>query len=291
MSTIIINFAKYYGKLKKGVLYLYIIIQNRKETARNMNFRPCIDIHNGKVKQIVGGSLADKGNSAAENFVSDCGADFYARLYKEKGLKGGHIIILNAAGSEYYEADRKQAFSALHEYEGGLQVGGGVNADNAAEYIENGASHIIVTSYVFKDGKVDFGNLDKLTKAVGKEHIVLDLSCRKKDDDYYVVTDRWQKFTDMKLSPEVFDRLSSYCDEFLVHAVDVEGKARGVEEKLAEMLGEWGKITLTYAGGIGSFDDLDTLKRLGKGKLNFTVGSALDIFGGTMDFEKVVQYH
>lgn len=291
MSTIIINFAKYYGKLKKGVLYLYIIIQNRKETVRKMNFRPCIDIHNGKVKQIVGGSLADKGNSAAENFVSDCGADFYARLYKEKGLKGGHIIILNAVGSEYYEADRKQAFSALHEYEGGLQVGGGVNADNAAEYIENGASHIIVTSYVFKDGKVDFGNLDKLTKAVGKEHIVLDLSCRKKDDDYYVVTDRWQKFTDMKLSPEVFDRLSSYCDEFLVHAVDVEGKARGVEEKLAEMLGEWGKITLTYAGGIGSFDDLDTLKRLGKGKLNFTVGSALDIFGGTMDFEKVVQYH
>ena len=221
-----------------------------------MNFRPCIDIHNGKVKQIVGGSLADKGNSASENFVSDCGADFYARLYKEKGLKGGHIIILNAA-----------------------------------EYIENGASHIIVTSYVFKDGNVNFDNLDKLIKAVGKEHIVLDLSCRKKGDDYYVVTDRWQKFTDMKLSPVVFDRLSSYCDEFLVHAVDVEGKARGVEEKLAEMLGEWGKITLTYAGGIGSFDDLDTLKRLGKGKLNFTVGSALDIFGGTMDFEKVVQYH
>lgn len=256
-----------------------------------MNFRPCIDIHNGKVKQIVGGSLADKGNSASENFVSDCGADFYARLYKEKDLKGGHIIILNAADSEYYEADRKQAFSALHEYEGGLQVGGGVNADNAAEYIENGASHIIVTSYVFRDGKVNFANLDKLTKAVGKEHIVLDLSCRKKDEDYYVVTDRWQKFTDMKLSPEVFDKLSAYCDEFLVHAVDVEGKARGVEEKLAEMLGEWGKITLTYAGGIGSFDDLDTLKTLGKGKLNFTVGSALDIFGGTMDFEKVVQYH
>lgn len=258
---------------------------------KNMNFRPCIDIHNGMVKQIVGGSLADKGNAASENFVSSYGADFYARLYKERGLKGGHIIILNAADSEYYEADRQQAFSALREYEGGLQVGGGVNPDNAAEYIENGASHIIVTSYVFKDGKVNFDNLEKLKKAVGKEHIVLDLSCRKKGEDYYVVTDRWQKFTDMKLSPEVFDRLSSCCDEFLVHAVDVEGKARGVEEKLARMLGEWGKITLTYAGGIGSFDDLDKLKTLGKGRLNFTVGSALDIFGGNMDFEKVVQYH
>ncbi len=256
-----------------------------------MNFRPCIDIHNGKVKQIVGGSLADKNNAASENFVSEYGADFYARLYKEKGLKGGHIIILNAADSEYYDADRQQAFSALREYEGGLQVGGGVNADNATEYLENGASHIIVTSYVFKNGAVNFDNLEKLVKAVGKERIVLDLSCRRRGEDYYVVTDRWQKFTDLILCPEVLDRLSSYCDEFLVHAVDVEGKARGVEEKLAEMLGDWGKITLTYAGGIGSFDDLDTLKTLGKGKLNFTVGSALDIFGGSMDFEKIVQYH
>ncbi len=256
-----------------------------------MDFRPCIDIHNGKVKQIVGGSLADRNNAASENFVSEYGADLYARLYKEKGLIGGHIIILNSAGSEYYEADRLQAFSALREYEGGLQVGGGVTADNAMEYIEKGASHVIVTSYVFKNGEVSYSNLDKLVRTVGKDRLVLDLSCRKRSGEYYVVTDRWQKFTDLKLSPQVLDKLSSCCDEFLIHAVDVEGKANGVEEPLAEMLGKWGKIPVTYAGGIGSYDDIDKLKELGGGKLDFTVGSALDIFGGGLDFEKIVQYH
>lgn len=256
-----------------------------------MEFRPCIDIHNGKVKQIVGGSLADRNNVASENFVSEYGADFYARLYKEKGLIGGHIIILNSSDSEYYEADRRQAFSALREYEGGLHIGGGVTADNAIEYIEKGASHVIVTSYVFKNGEVNYSNLDKLVSAVGKERIVLDLSCRKRDGEYYVVTDRWQKFTDLKLSPQVLDKLSSCCDEFLIHAVDVEGKANGVEESLAEMLGKWGKMPVTYAGGIGSYSDLDKLKSLGGGRLDFTVGSALDIFGGSLDFEKIVQYH
>lgn len=256
-----------------------------------MEFRPCIDIHNGKVKQIVGGSLADRNNVASENFVSEYGADFYARLYKEKGLIGGHIIILNSADSEYYEADRRQAFSALREYEGGLQIGGGVTADNAMEYIEKGASHVIVTSYVFKNGEVNYSNLDKLVRAVGKERLVLDLSCRKRDGEYYVVTDRWQKFTDLKLSPQVLDKLSSCCDEFLIHAVDVEGKANGVEQPLAEMLGKWGKMPVTYAGGIGSYGDLDKLKSLGGGRLDFTVGSALDIFGGSLDFEKIVQYH
>lgn len=255
-----------------------------------MNFRPCIDIHNGKVKQIVGGSLADAGNAADENFVSEYDAGFYAELYKSRNLKGGHIIILNAAGSEFYEADRQQAFRALSAYSGGLQVGGGINADNAADYLNAGASHVIVTSYVFKDGAVNFDNLKKLTDAVGKDKLVLDLSCRKKEDGYYIVTDRWQKFTDVKLYEDTLDMFSSYCDEFLIHAVDVEGKARGIEKGLAEMLGGWGKITLTYAGGIGSYADLDVLNELGRGKINFTVGSALDIFGGTLDFEKIAAY-
>ncbi|MBQ2823900.1 MAG: phosphoribosylformimino-5-aminoimidazole carboxamide ribotide isomerase [Oscillospiraceae bacterium] len=255
-----------------------------------MNFRPCIDIHNGKVKQIVGGSLADAGNAADENFVSEYDAGFYAELYKSRNLKGGHIIILNAAGSEFYEADRQQAFRALSAYSGGLQVGGGINADNAADYLNAGASHVIVTSYVFKDGAVNFDNLKKLTDAVGKDKLVLDLSCRKKEDGYYIVTDRWQKFTDVKLNEDTLDMFSSYCDEFLIHAVDVEGKARGIEKGLAEMLGGWGKITLTYAGGIGSYADLDILNELGRGKINFTVGSALDIFGGTLDFEKIAAY-
>ena len=255
-----------------------------------MNFRPCIDIHNGKVKQIVGGSLADAGNAADENYVSEYDAGFYAELYKSRNLKGGHIIILNAAGSEFYEADRQQAFKALSAYSGGLQVGGGINADNAADYLDAGASHIIVTSYVFKDGAVNFDNLKKLTNSVGKDKLVLDLSCRKKEDGYYIVTDRWQKFTDVRLNEETLDMLSSHCDEFLIHAVDVEGKARGIEKELAEMLGGWGKITLTYAGGIGSYSDLDVLNELGRGKINFTVGSALDIFGGSLDFEKIAAY-
>lgn len=254
-----------------------------------MKFRPCIDIHNGKVKQIVGGSLADRKNFVSENFVSEYGADFYARLYKENDLKGGHIIILNARGSEYYGADREQAFRALREYEGGLQIGGGVNAENASEYLSRGASHIIVTSYVFKDGKVNFDNLEKLKKSVGRERIVLDLSCRRRDGEYYVVTDRWQKFTGLVLSFETLELLSSYCDEFLVHAVDVEGKASGIEKELAKILADFGEAT--YAGGIGSFADLDKLREVGRGKLDFTVGSALDIFGGSMSFEKVIKYH
>lgn len=256
-----------------------------------MNFRPCIDIHNGKVKQIVGGSLTDKNNAALENFVSEYDAGFYAELYRSKGLKGGHIIILNAAGTEYYEADREQAFKALKGYKNGFQIGGGINADNAYEYLEAGASQVIVTSYVFKNGGINYQNLDKLVSAAGTEQLVLDLSCRKKDGAYYIVTDRWQKFTDVQLSTGVLDEFSSYCSEFLVHAVDAEGKANGIEKELAEMLGNWGKIPVTYAGGIGSFAHLDELKAAGKGRLDFTVGSALDIFGGTMNFAEAAEYH
>ena len=161
-----------------------------------MKFRPCIDIHNGKVKQIVGGSLKDEGNQAQENFVSEQDAAFYASLYKEKGLKGGHIILLNSADSEYFQATKAQAMLALDAYLGGLQIGGGVNPDNAADYLAAGASHVIVTSYVFRDGHISWKNLEKMVDAAGKEHLVLDLSCRKKEDAYYVVTDRWQKFTE-----------------------------------------------------------------------------------------------
>lgn len=252
-----------------------------------MRFRPCIDIHNGKVKQIVGGSLKDAGNSATENFVSAQTADFYARLYKERGLKGGHIILLNATDSEYYEATKAQAMLALSAYPNGLQIGGGINDKNAMEYINAGASHIIVTSYVFKNGRIAYDKLEKICETVGREHLVLDISCRKKDGKYYVVTDRWQKFTDVEVTAELFYELSKYCDEFLIHAVDVEGKAKGIEEGVAKILGELSGITVTYAGGIGSYDDLDDLKNIAKGKADFTVGSALDIFGGVLEFERV----
>ncbi|MCR5609640.1 MAG: phosphoribosylformimino-5-aminoimidazole carboxamide ribotide isomerase [Lachnospiraceae bacterium] len=254
-----------------------------------MRFRPCIDIHNGKVKQIVGGTLLDKGDMAKDNFVSDYDGGFYANLYKSNGLSGGHIIILNPKDSQYYEDDVKQAELALKAYPKGLMIGGGINADNAMSFLDMGASHVIVTSYVFKDGKINYENLNKIFKVTGKERLVLDLSCRKKEGNYYIVTDRWQKFTDVAITYDVLDELSEYCDEFLIHAVDVEGKAQGIEEELAGLLGKWSKIPVTYAGGVSSFDDLNKLKTLGQNKLDVTIGSALDLFGGNMEFEKVIQ--
>lgn len=255
-----------------------------------MKFRPCIDIHNGSVKQIVGGSLKDEADAARENYVSELGASFYADIYRKHGLKGGHIIILNPVGSPYYEEDLRQAEEALRAYPGGLQIGGGINANNAKHFIELGASHVIVTSYVFKDGQVNFENLRRMTEAVGRHRLVLDLSCRKRDGRYYIVTDRWQSFTDVEVTEATLDMFSEYCDEYLIHAVDVEGKASGIEKELAGLLGRWGKLPVTYAGGVGSFEDLALLKELGKGKLDVTIGSALDLFGGSMSYEKVIDF-
>lgn len=254
-----------------------------------MHFRPCIDIHNGKVKQIVGGSLKDEKDQAKENFVSDQSAADFAEFYKKDGLKGGHIILLNPVSSSYYEATKAQAVSALKAWPKGMQIGGGINDENAAFYLNAGASHVIVTSFVFQNGAVHYDNLQKLEKKVGKERLVLDLSCRKKEGKYYIVTDRWQKFTQVSLSEKVFDELAEYCAEFLVHAVDVEGKAQGIEMELAQMLGEWGKIPITYAGGVGSFEDLEKLKKAGKNRLDVTIGSALDLFGGNMEYKKILK--
>ena len=255
-----------------------------------MEFRPCIDIHNGKVKQIVGGTLKDQGDMAAENFVSDQDAPFYAKLYQSYRIRGGHIILLNGKDSPHYEATKLQALAALQVYPGGMQVGGGITAENAHEFLRAGASHVIVTSYVFRDGKVDYERLEKLVQAVGKEHLVLDLSCRKKDGAYYIVTDRWQKFTEERVTVELLDRLYQYADEFLIHAVDVEGKASGIERELVELLGSWNRIPVTYAGGIGSFQNLEELAEWGQHHLNYTIGSALDLFGGTMKFEDVLAF-
>ncbi len=252
-----------------------------------MRFRPCIDIHNGKVKQIVGGSLKDLHNQADENFVSEQNADFYAGLYRDKGLKGGHIILLNSQDSEYYKDSVEQAKLALRTYPYGLQIGGGITDENALLYLNEGASHVIVTSYVFKDGVINYENLKRLKSLVGKDKLVLDMSCRARDGKYYVVTDRWQKFTDVLVTEELFYELSEYCDEFLVHAVDVEGFAKGIEEAVARILGSLEGIKVTYAGGIGSCEDLQKLKELTGGKVDFTVGSALDIFGGKLEFNKI----
>ena len=175
-----------------------------------MRFRPCIDIHNGKVKQIVGGSLRDEGDQARENFVAGISAADYARLYRKDGLKGGHIILLNPQTSEYYEETKSQAFAALEAAPGCWQIGGGIRAENAETFLRAGATHVIVTSYVFRGGQIDYGNLDTLVRTVGREHLVLDLSCRKRGEDYFIVTDRWQKFTDVKLTGEVLKELSGF---------------------------------------------------------------------------------
>lgn len=255
-----------------------------------MKFRPCIDIHNGKVKQIVGGSLTDAGNQAAENYVSKQDASFYAAMYRDSGLTGGHIILLNPPGSEYYEADVRQAKLALDTYPGGFMIGGGIRTENAETFLNMGASHVIATSYVFQNGEIHFEHLKALTETVGKEHLVLDLSCRFLNGKYYIVTDRWQKFTNVPVCKETLDMLSEYCDEYLIHAVDVEGKASGIERKVIDILASWDGLPITYAGGVSSFDDLDILKEAGNGKIDVTIGSALDIFGGNMKYQDIIKY-
>ncbi len=253
-----------------------------------MEFRPCIDIHNGKVKQIIGGTLTDDNDFAKENFVSEMGAGDYARLYREKGLRGGHIILLNGKDSPYYQADLEQAADALKVWQGALQIGGGVTAENAASFLDMGASHVIVTSYVFVDGEIRYDRLEELISKIGKKHLVLDLSCRKREGDYYVVTDRWQKYTRQPLSESLIQQLSSFCDEFLVHAVNVEGTGTGVDEELLQILSAESPVPVTYAGGIGTMEDIRTIQKIGRDRVNFTVGSALDLFGGTLKFNEIV---
>ena len=249
-----------------------------------MKFRPCIDLHKGKVKQIVGRTFSDDDERAiVTNFIAEQPPAYFAQLYKKDKLQGGHVIMLGAGN----EAAAKEALSAFPQ---GLQVGGGVNPDNAKVFLDAGASHVIVTSFVFRDGTIYWDNLKELNKKVGRNRLVLDLSCRTKDDEYYIVTDRWQKLTDTTISEENLNRLSKYCDEFLVHAVDIEGKQSGVDTDLINLLCKLSPIPVTYAGGIGSLEDLELIKTEGNGKIDATIGSALDIFGGPLKYEDVVAW-
>jgi phosphoribosylformimino-5-aminoimidazole carboxamide ribotide isomerase len=248
-------------------------------------FRPCIDLHEGKVKQIVGGSLTGAAGDLRTHFVSERPARWFAELYRRDNLPGGHIIMLGPGN----EAAARDALSA---YPGGMHVGGGINLENAAGYLEAGASHVIVTSWIFREGRLDEARLQKLSDAVGKNRLVLDLSCRKRDGDYFVVTDRWRKFTEMRIEPGALSRLATWCDEFLVHAADVEGLCRGVDFELAGKLGRWSPIPATYAGGANSLSDLEEVTRMGAGRIHLTVGSALDIFGGKgVRYQDVVEFN
>lgn len=252
-----------------------------------MRFRPCIDIHNGMVKQIIGSSLQDEQDQAAENFVANRDAAWFARLYQRDGLKGGHVILLNSRTSPYYEKTREQALEALRAYPGGLQAGGGIAPDNALDFLRAGASHVIVTSYVFRDGCIQYDRLSELTRLVGKNRLVLDVSCRRQDQGYCIMTDRWQRFTKEYVTEALLERLSVYCDEFLVHAVDVEGKNSGIETELVSLLSGCHGLPITYAGGVHSREDIELLNTLGKGRIDMTVGSALDLFGGSLSYEEL----
>ena len=237
------------------------------------------------MKQIVGGTLGVEPGRLQTNYVSERPAAWYAELYKRDGLKGGHVIMLGP-GNE------TEARAALQVYPGGLQIGGGINLNNARAWLDAGASHVIVTSWVFRGGQVDWERLAQLVAAVGKARLVLDLSCRRRGEDYLVVTDRWQKFTDLALSRESLEKLAAWCAEFLIHAADVEGLCRGIDEELVSSLGKWSPIPTTYAGGASSLADLEAVTRLGQGKIDLTIGSALDIFGGRgVKYEDVVAFN
>ncbi len=239
-----------------------------------MRFRPCIDLHQGKVKQIVGATLSDSDSDALQtNFEAGQPAGWYARRYRQDNLTGGHVIQLGPGNGQ-------AAAEALAAWPGGLQIGGGVTIDNARDWIDAGAAAVIVTSWVFYGGKVNEDRIKALARNIGSRRVVLDLSCRRKGDGYYVVTDRWQKFTDVRIEGPLLDRLARYCSEYLVHGVDVEGRCQGIETPLVALLGKWGQIPVTYAGGIHHQEDIEAIRQLGRGHIDFTVGSALDIFGG-----------
>ena len=250
-----------------------------------MKFRPCIDLREGRVVQIVGGSLKDDmANRPETNFQTDRSPADFAKMYQRDNLTGGHVISLGPGNQE-------AALAALSAYPGGLHVGGGITPENASTFLSAGASHVIVTSYVFSKGRIDMDRLSTLGKAVGKERLILDLSCRTRDSDFWIVTDRWQKFTDVQVNRETLEQLAKYCDEFLVHGVDVEGKMQGIQSDLVEVLGEHSPIPVTYAGGANSLGDLDRVKALGRNRVDLTIGSALDIFGGTIPYTQVVKWH
>lgn len=251
-----------------------------------MRFRPCIDLHGGKVKQIVGSTLSDDDPDRLQiNFTADAAPSWFAELYRKDDLRGGHIIMLGP-GNENAAAE------ALAAWPGGMQVGGGITAANAAQWLERGASHVIVTSWVFREGRIDLKRLGRLVSETGKEHLVLDLSCRKRGSDYFIVTDRWQRFTETVIDETTMVELGGYCDEFLVHAADVEGKCSGVDAELIAKLARFSSIPTTYAGGVRDIADLKLINRIGEGRLDVTVGSALDIFGGsTIRYGEAVALH
>ena len=249
-------------------------------------FRPCIDLHQGRVKQIVGGSLRDNGTAPTENFVSDQPAGWYAQLFRADDLRGGHVIKLGPGNDA-------AACEALAAWPGGLQIGGGIDASHAAAWLDAGASHVIVTSALFDaQGRHLPDALAALVKAVGRERLVIDLSCRRTVGGWNVAMNRWQTLTEMTVDHSTLDQFAPSCAEFLIHAADVEGLCRGIDADLVSLLGAWGKRPITYAGGAASMADLRLVEQAGQGRVDVTVGSALDIFGGNgLGYQELVGWN
>ncbi|KAH0587565.1 Enzyme that catalyzes the fourth step in the histidine pathway [Termitomyces sp. 'cryptogamus'] len=251
---------------------------------RRSVFRPCIDLHDGQVKQIVGGTLSDASPETLKtNFVASQSPGDFARLYRDNNLKGGHVIKLGRGN----DAAAREALAA---WPGGLQIGGGMNDQNAQEWIDVGASKVIVTSYLFPGAKFSLERLKKISSVVGKDRLVVDVSCRRRGEKWLVAMNKWQDITDMEVSEESLHELSQYCSEFLIHAADVEGLCQGIDEELVKKLGQWVRIPTTYAGGAKDIGDLDLVEQLSEGRVDLTYGSALDIFGGELvKFESLVE--
>ena len=249
-------------------------------------FRPCIDLHQGRVKQIVGGSLRDDGTAPVENFVSPHPAGWFAQQFRAADLTGGHVIKLGPGN----DAAAREALAA---WPGGLQLGGGITADNAAAWLDAGASHVIVTSALFDaTGRFLPAALDALVQAVGSHRLVIDLSCRRTAGGWTVAMNRWQTPTDLTVDHDTLDRLAPHCAEFLIHAADVEGLCRGIDADLVALLGAWGKLPLTYAGGAANMADVRLVEAAGQGRVDVTVGSALDLFGGSgVTFAELVAWN
>ena len=246
-----------------------------------MKFRPCIDLHNGSVKQIVGGTLTDQNNPKV-NFFSDNSPSFFAKMFADYNLQGGHIIKLGANNDE-------AAKEAIKAWPKGLQIGGGITIDSAKEWLNLGASKVIITSCVFEKNNLNIKKLEKIVEEVGRENITLDLSCRKKEEKYFVVTNKWQTFTDLEVEKKSLQMLSEYCSEFLIHSVDLEGLMSGIDINLINIIKE-SPLQCVYAGGVHSFEDLDIIKEIGKDKIDVTIGSALDIYGGNLKFKEIINY-
>ncbi|KAG0146857.1 hypothetical protein CROQUDRAFT_656846 [Cronartium quercuum f. sp. fusiforme G11] len=249
-------------------------------------FRPCIDLHNGQVKQIVGGSLdLNDPDKLQTNFSSNQPVEYYTGLYQGHNLTGTHLIKLGPSNDE-------TALRALNSWRGQIQLGGGVDLSNAEKWLDAGADKIIVTSFLFPGCKFSEERLRQIVELVGKEKLVIDLSCKKRDSSWFVASNQWRDLTDTEVNEETLRDLSNSCAEFLIHAADHEGLCKGIDTDLVKCLGKWSRVPVTYAGGANSVTDLDLVKRLSDSKVDLTFGSALDIFGGTkVKFEDLVHWN